>query len=89
MVAFTIFFLFLVIFQCSPVSYFWNQAKLIPNTGSCISKSVIPNTAIAQSVLSFIVDWFLGLLPIYLLWNCKMNIQTKLSIVAILAMGIV
>jgi hypothetical protein len=89
--AFSTFYLFLVIFQCTPVNFFWNQAKLGDPSiagGYCVARDVVPNASIAHSVISFLADWILGLLPILLLWEVQMNSRTKISISVILSMGL-
>jgi hypothetical protein len=41
----------------------------------------------AHGVLSAIVDWTLGTLPIFIVWNLKLNIRGKVSVAMILALG--
>jgi len=86
--AFSTFYLFLVTFQCAPVSFFWNQARFGAVKGTCINDRIVPNASIAHSVVSFLADWILGLLPIAVLWDVRMNVQTKVSIIIILSMGL-
>lgn len=43
---------------------------------------------IAHSVVSFTADWVFALLPISLVWNIQLNRPTKISLVAILALGL-
>lgn len=83
---FSIFYFFLALFQCSPIDYFWNQYK--GEHGSCMNPAVIPDASIAHSAVSFTADWILGLLPITLIWNLQMNQRTKISLAAILAVGL-
>lgn len=56
--------------------------------GSCMNPAVIPDASIAHSAVSFTADWILGLLPITLIWNLQMNQRTKISLAAILAVGL-
>ena len=46
------------------------------------------NMTIAHSVVSFTADWVLGLLPLALCWTLQINQRTKISLVAILALGL-
>lgn len=84
--SFSIFYFFLALFQCKPVSFFWRQYAGLE--GSCINQAVVPNAAIAHSVVSFTADWILGLLPVVLLWHLKMNTRTKVSVAGLLSLGL-
>jgi hypothetical protein len=84
--AYSIFYFFLVIFQCSPVSFFWGQYEGMK--GTCINPAIVPDASIAHSVVNFIADWVLGLLPIALIYNLQMNTRTKVSVAAILSLGL-
>ncbi|KAH6709527.1 hypothetical protein BKA61DRAFT_614489 [Leptodontidium sp. MPI-SDFR-AT-0119] len=86
MIAFTVFYFFLVIFQCKPTSYFWGQYE--GQKGSCINVAAIPNASIAHSALSFTADWILGLLPVALIWDLKMNTRTKVSVGILMSLGL-
>ncbi|KAG4430976.1 hypothetical protein IFR05_013536 [Cadophora sp. M221] len=86
MITFTIFYFFLVIFQCKPTSYFWDQFE--GQQGSCVNVAVIPIASITHSVLSFTADWILGLLPVALIWDLKMNTRTKVSAGILMSLGL-
>ena len=62
--------------------------NLGPTGGSCIDKDSIPDAAIAHSVVSFLGDWILGLMPIVLLWDLQMNLRTKVSVIIVLSLGL-
>lgn len=78
-------FFFILVFQCTPVSYFWNQAY--GYKGYCVDRNVIPVAVVVHSILSALSDWCLGLLPVALLWNVKINRRTKVIIVILLSLG--
>ncbi|KAJ5521083.1 hypothetical protein N7463_001536 [Penicillium fimorum] len=81
-----IIFFFFTVFQCTPVDYFWNHAQ--PNAhGSCIDKNPLIAIAYLYSVGAAITDLTIGLLPVALIWNLRMNRRTKGAIVAILGIG--
>jgi len=92
---FTTYFLFLMIFQCHPVSYFWTQnpnpqpGAPAPAGESCIPRDIIADSTYAHGALSAAADWTLGILPIFLVWNLNMNPRTKFSVALILALGAV
>jgi hypothetical protein len=85
-IGFSVFYLFLVLFQCKPVSFFWRQYEGLE--GSCINPAAVPDASIAHSVVSFTADWILGLLPVVLLWPLKMNARTKVSVAGLLSLGL-
>ncbi|KAJ5193531.1 hypothetical protein N7449_009673 [Penicillium cf. viridicatum] len=81
-----IIFFLLTMFQCSPVDYFWNRAQ--PNAhGSCINKTPLIGVAYLYSVGAAITDLTIGLLPVALIWNLRMNRGTKIAIVVVLGIG--
>ncbi|KAJ5081082.1 hypothetical protein N7456_013320 [Penicillium angulare] len=77
-------FLFFTIFQCHPVDYFWN---LLTEEGTCISKNLLIGIAYLYSVGAAVTDLTIGLLPVALIWNLRMNQRTKTAIVGILGIG--
>lgn len=85
-ILFSIFYFFLVLFQCSPVRFFWAQYEGVQ--GSCIDPAAVPDASIAHSAVSFTADWILGLLPVFLLWNLQMNTRTKISVGILLGLGL-
>lgn len=56
--------------------------------GKCIDIDIIPIASIAHSAVSFTADWIFVFLPIVLIWNLQMNRRTKLSLAAILCLGL-
>jgi hypothetical protein len=79
-------FLFLVIFQCTPVPYYWDEN---PNdVGTCVSNGVLAGTGYAHAGVSFVADWMLGLLPIWLLWGVRLKRGKKWGIGGSLGLGL-
>ncbi|KAK2006653.1 hypothetical protein LZ32DRAFT_611056 [Colletotrichum eremochloae] len=81
-------YLFIAIFQCSPIPFYWHRyTPDSPVKGKCLS----PTLAIAPSYTSIFLgvlgDWFLALLPITLVWGIQMQRKVKISVVGILAVG--
>ena len=83
---FSTFYLLLAIFQCRPVTYFWGQYA--GETGTCLEKSVFPNATFAHSAVSATADFVLGILPVCIIWDLKMNLQTKMSVGVVLSLGV-
>jgi hypothetical protein len=78
-------FFFIAIFQCSPPSYFWMQ--VLGSKGYCHNKLIITYATTVHSALSAASDWCLGLMPIGLLWNVKINRRTKATVAFLLSLG--
>lgn len=77
-------FFFFTIFQCSPVDLFWNRYT---ETGSCIDVHILITIGYVYSVGAALTDLTIGLLPVFLIWNLRMNRRTKMAIVGILSIG--
>ncbi|ROW11172.1 hypothetical protein VMCG_01153 [Cytospora schulzeri] len=80
-------FLFIVMFQCSPPSYFYNQ--ILGHHGSCVNLNVVPNVTIAHSAIGAACDLIFASLPIVMMWNVQLNKRTKVVIALLLSMGFV
>ena len=48
---------------------------------------VIADAAYAHAAVSFVADWILGLLPIWLLWMVQISKERKVGISVLLGMG--
>jgi hypothetical protein len=80
-------FLCLVIFQCTPVGYYWDYTP--GAKGSChIEKAVLPDAAYMYAAVSFISDWILGLMPIWLLWSIQISRNKKIGVGFMLSLGL-
>jgi hypothetical protein len=78
------FFLFFMLFQCSPISYFWNRTQ--PG-GHCLSPTIITNSTYAFSAISGVVDFTYGILPIFIVWHLKMHRQSKYAVAGLLCIA--
>ncbi|KAJ5153451.1 uncharacterized protein N7482_009929 [Penicillium canariense] len=85
-------FWFMLTLQCQPVSFFWQQARLLPDPtanvhGHCMSVDSIIIVAYVYSVTATLCDFILGILPGFLVWNLQMNMRTKGALAAVLGLG--
>ncbi|KAK6596266.1 hypothetical protein ACHAP3_000374 [Botrytis cinerea] len=71
--------------QCRPLKASWDP--LTP--GVCLEPRIIANFAYAISAETIFFDWLFALLPIPMLWDIKMSLRLKFSIMFILGLGIV
>jgi uncharacterized protein YacL len=85
---FNAFYLFIVIFQCIPVEYYWfryTDPQVIDGTCNKTSLATIPTYI--SLFLNVFADWLLALLPVSFVYKSKMPLKTKCSVVAVLALG--
>lgn len=54
----------------------------------CPSRYVSINTAYMFSAVNIFVDWLFALLPVPLLWGSNLPIRVKISLMAVLGVGI-
>ncbi|KAF4970760.1 hypothetical protein FSARC_2273 [Fusarium sarcochroum] len=76
-------FFFVTLFQCSPISYFWNQDQ----PGQCVNVEVIIALTYLYSACSVISDFTCAILPMFLVYKLNMGRKTKLALVPIMAMA--
>ncbi|KAH0427247.1 integral membrane protein [Colletotrichum camelliae] len=78
-------FFFVSMFQCLPVSRFWN--KDIP--GTCIDVNVVIGLAYLYSAFSVTSDMTFAILPGFLVWSLQLKTRAKLALIPLLVMGCV
>ncbi|RMZ74533.1 integral membrane [Pyrenophora seminiperda CCB06] len=75
-------YFFLVMFQCTPISEFWNEH---PASSHCLSNGPTLGISYSLSVINAIADWALGLLPCFIVWKMNLRMKTKILVAGILA----
>ncbi|KAF4454067.1 hypothetical protein F53441_3352 [Fusarium austroafricanum] len=80
-----IIFFFVTLFQCHPISFFWNKDQ----SGSCVDAGVIIGLATLYSVFAVLSDFVFALLPAFIIWNLQLHKRTKYALIPLLAMGCV
>lgn len=89
MMAFNFAVWILVLSQCRPVSYRWNQYYFDPSIeGKCFSSTTVVNLGYAFSALDIFYNVFFGLIPIPMLWHVQTTWRTKIPIFIVLSLGI-
>ncbi|KAF6815821.1 integral membrane family protein [Colletotrichum sojae] len=73
------------IFQCAPVEAQWDYT--IANS-KCVSPDAVVAAAYSISAMTIVSDWLYALLPIPMIWNVKMTMQAKATVIVILGLGI-
>jgi hypothetical protein len=77
------YFFFLFVFQCTPISNFWNQYR--GGVGHCINPSITVASFYGYSAISCATDWTFSIVPIFMVWNLQMDRKTKISVAFMLA----
>ncbi|KAI0023094.1 hypothetical protein F4780DRAFT_127665 [Xylariomycetidae sp. FL0641] len=79
-------FFFVTIFQCHPVSYFWDKYS---QSGTCVDENVVVGLAYLYSICAILTDFTFALLPAWIISQLKMKVRTKLALIPLMAMGCV
>ncbi|KAG8163504.1 hypothetical protein KVR01_006801 [Diaporthe batatas] len=85
---FNIFYVFVAVFQCQPVSfYWWRYAENAPITGKCNGRAIATVPTYIAVLLGIAGDLILALLPITLIKHAKLDKKTKISVICVLSLG--
>ncbi|KAH8657417.1 hypothetical protein BGZ60DRAFT_567181 [Tricladium varicosporioides] len=85
---FNAFYIFIVIFQCRPIEFYWFRYQTdSPVSGQCSHTKLATIPTYISLVLNVLSDFTLALLPISFVWHLKMEVRTKVSVVVVLALG--
>lgn len=79
-------FFFATLFQCNPVSFFWDRSLA---NGTCVNIEVIIALTYFYSACSVICDFTFAILPVFLIMSLRMDRKTRLALVPIVTMACV
>ena len=79
-------FLFVIIFQCWPISDWWS---LDPTQKHCIKPDIVIGLTYGVSGLNVIADWTLGILPAFIVKDLQMSVRQKRLVAIILSFAAV
>lgn len=77
-------FFFACIFQCWPISYFWDKYT---QTGTCVPDTVVIALAFLFSAISIITDFTFALLPAWIVSHLNMKLKTKIALIVLMGLG--
>ncbi|KAJ5476151.1 hypothetical protein N7475_001880 [Penicillium sp. IBT 31633x] len=81
-------FMFLMLLQCQPLSYFWTRLAMDDSIkGHCIDMDIIIIMTYVYSAFAALCDFTVGILPIFLVHKLHMKRQTKYAVMGILSMA--
>jgi hypothetical protein len=81
--AYSLFYFFLLMLQCRPISYFWNPKE----PGHCINRHFVEKASYIFTAVCLATDLTLAILPLFFVWNLNMNQRTKYAVAGILALA--
>ncbi|KAJ6005263.1 hypothetical protein N7451_003207 [Penicillium sp. IBT 35674x] len=79
--------LIFILINCIPVEAAWS-AEALANGGHCQPSYVLADVYYACTAVNILTDWVTAFLPVPLLWNVQLNRNTKISIIALMGLGI-
>ncbi|KAA8630535.1 hypothetical protein SMACR_05627 [Sordaria macrospora] len=74
-------FVFFTIFQCTPVSYFWDD---VTQPGQCVRPLVAEYVC---SALNIVTDLVCALLPAWIIYHLKIRLRTRIALMTLMGMG--
>ncbi|KAM4059819.1 integral membrane protein [Hirsutella rhossiliensis] len=80
-------YLVVTIFQCVPPSHFWNQITE-PGMGYCLDQRTLAIAGFVHGAVSASSACVVGVLPVFVLWRIRVNMRTKVTVIALLGMSI-
>ncbi|KAB8078404.1 hypothetical protein BDV29DRAFT_166318 [Aspergillus leporis] len=79
-----IIFLFVCIFQCSPIHAYWDFQPTYPHR--CLNDGAV---VFAASVVNILTDFLSTIIPMPLIWNLKLPARQRIAVMSIFSLGIV
>ncbi|KAH9887510.1 hypothetical protein F4778DRAFT_786351 [Xylariomycetidae sp. FL2044] len=83
------FFFLLFALQCRPTSLFWLRYGDDAPEGSCLEASIVSHCFYGYSAISCLTDWVYSTLPMVIVWTLQMNRKMKISVICVLAAGVI
>jgi hypothetical protein len=80
-------YFFIAVFQCLPVSAFWEENPRAE--GYCMADKPILIMTYTASCLNCIADWIFGILPAFIVWSLKMPLKTRILVIVLLGFAAV
>jgi hypothetical protein len=77
-------FFFVIVFQCDPVSFFWQRRT---QSGTCIPNNAIVGLGYVYSTFSIISDFTFAIIPAFLVWHLQLKRRAKMALIPLITMG--
>lgn len=75
---------FVAMFQCQPVSYYWDRLSI---EGHCLDMDLLLGIVYMYSAVAATCDFIIGILPVLLIWRLQMDRRTKTAVAGILGIA--
>lgn len=75
----------LVIFQCRPISYWWDLDPT--HTGQCLSASLVMIFTFVVSGLNAFADWCFAILPVLIVKDLQMKNRMKVIVSGVISLA--
>ncbi|KKY26997.1 putative cation-transporting atpase 4 [Phaeomoniella chlamydospora] len=75
---------FTILAWCRPISANWD-----PSAGKCANATIVTNISFFISASAILTDWTCAILPAFILWEIQLNRRTKMTVMFVLALGVV
>lgn len=87
-IAFTILygltFVVVAIFQCHPISHYWNKWDKEHNDGKCVNVNAL---AWSNAIISIVLDIWMLVLPLYEVFRLQLSWRKKMSVAIMFLVG--
>ncbi|KAF2471195.1 uncharacterized protein BDR25DRAFT_223412 [Lindgomyces ingoldianus] len=87
----TLAWFFTFIFQCVPVAAAWHSSLRPPHitegNARCMSHTTYRDLGLFNSAINIATDVIFATLPIPIIWNLRVNLRTRISLIVILGLG--
>ncbi|KAF3940493.1 hypothetical protein ABW19_dt0206463 [Dactylella cylindrospora] len=77
----------IIVFQCTPVSAFWKEIRLIDNRTGCLPNEV--DLVLLHGILSVVLDLLVLLLPIPTVVRLSLPLKQKIGLIAMFSLGLI
>ena len=84
-VLFGIIYDFLIIFQCRPLSFWWDLNP--DHTGTCLPHQTFAICGFVISALNSAADLVFAALPMFMVWKTSMNWRTRMLVCLLLGLA--
>jgi hypothetical protein len=75
-----------MVFQCIPISFYWDRIAG-STAGTCFNDNLGIQMTIGATVVAAVTDWIFALLPIWFMWNVRLSKQKKIVVCFLLGLG--
>lgn len=75
-------YFFMVMFQCRPISTFWDENPRAP--GKCWNDRIVLIMTYTAAAINCLADWAFGILPIFIVWSLNLPLKSKILVMLIL-----